>query len=219
MPELGARARMTAAAFDLFAEHGFDATTIDEIAARAGVGRSTFFRNFGTKEDVIFPDHEEILGKLQARLAASSRDTALVAITDAARIVLTHYLDEGAVAQGRYQLTSKVPALRDREIASAQQYRLVFKRYILDWLGGEPSSELRADLMAAAVVTAHNHVLRRWLRGQTSEPLTDLDQAMAQVSTLFGRDSAEGGATVVVLRSALDVDVLLPRLREALAED
>ena len=49
--------------------------------------------------------------------------------------------------------------------------------------------------MAAAVVAAHNHVLRRWLRGESPDPLAEVDQALGQVIELFaGPDgSAVGG--------------------------
>ncbi|RYE80871.1 MAG: TetR family transcriptional regulator [Myxococcales bacterium] len=213
------RDRLTAAAFALFAEQGYDATTVDEIAARAGVGRTTYFRNFRTKEDVVFPEHEDLLAAIEGRLAAATKGNSLVAIVDAARLVLRHYLDEGDLARSRYALTSAVPALRDREIASAQRYRLKFKRFILGWLGDEPRAELQADLMAAAVVTAHNHVLRRWLREQTSTPEAEFDEAMAEVSAIYGRRSSSEETTVVVLRSSSDVEALLPRIREALERD
>ncbi|WP_217709698.1 helix-turn-helix domain-containing protein [Amycolatopsis sp. Hca4] len=57
-----AKERLTEAAFALFAERGYEQTTVDDITDRAGVGRTTFFRTFRTKEDVIFPDHEVLLG-------------------------------------------------------------------------------------------------------------------------------------------------------------
>lgn len=218
MPKESARARLTAAAFDLFNEQGFDATTIDEIAARAGVGRTTYFRNFRTKEDVVFPDHAELLDAIGSRLAAATPGNSLLAIVDAARLVLTHYLEEGDLARSRYALTSAVPALRDRENSSAQRYRLVFKRFILSWLGDEPRAELQADLMAAAVVTAHNHVLRRWLREQTADPRAEFEDAMAEVAAIYGRRSANDETTIVVLKSNSDVEALLPRIREALRD-
>jgi hypothetical protein len=50
------RERLAAAAFALFNEHGYEQATVDDIAERAGVGRTTFFRHYRSKEDVIFPD-------------------------------------------------------------------------------------------------------------------------------------------------------------------
>ncbi|MGI5231114.1 TetR/AcrR family transcriptional regulator [Actinoallomurus sp. CA-142502] len=51
--EPGARERMVVAAVDLFTEQGFDATTVAQIAERAGVTRSTFFRHFSDKREVL----------------------------------------------------------------------------------------------------------------------------------------------------------------------
>ena len=179
------RERLSTAAFALFDERGYEHSTVDDIAKRAGVGRMTFFRAFPSKDDVILPDHEAILAAVRARLAASSRETSPLAVSDSARLVLRHYLDEGDVARSRYKLTSSVPALRHREAASVQQYQRVFRDFVHGWMGGDPATALPAELMATSVVTAHNYVLRRWLRGLTEQPEAELDAAMAQVMTLF----------------------------------
>jgi AcrR family transcriptional regulator len=211
--------RLAEAAFALFEERGYDATTVDHIAERAGVGRTTFFRAFPTKEDVIFPDHDDVLGQIRARLATSTEETSLVAVSEAARLVLLHYLREGDVARGRYRLTSSVPALRDREMTSLQQYQRTFRDFVRQWMGDDLRAELRADLMAAAVVTAHNHVLRRWLRGLTEEPEHEFDLAMNEVMSLFADNLAgeDAGTTVVVLRTSADLDGVVARVRHALA--
>ncbi|GAA1586255.1 TetR/AcrR family transcriptional regulator [Kribbella karoonensis] len=49
----GARERLVLAAVDLFAEHGYDATTVAQIADRAGVTKSTFFRHFPDKRELL----------------------------------------------------------------------------------------------------------------------------------------------------------------------
>src|SRR3712207_4563900 len=54
------RAALRAAAFHLFRTKGFDRTTVDEIAAEAGVSRTTFFRYFPTKEAVVFDRGREV---------------------------------------------------------------------------------------------------------------------------------------------------------------
>ena len=51
--EPGARERMVLAAADLFAEQGYDATTVAQIAERAGVTKSTFFRHFPDKRELL----------------------------------------------------------------------------------------------------------------------------------------------------------------------
>src|SRR6202034_4046389 len=122
MDKLSARDRLAQAAFDLFNERGYEQTTVDDIAERAGLGRATFFRNYRSKEDVIFPDHDQLLEQVRDRLRSASHGTALAAACDAVRLVLLHYLDEGELARRRYALTSTVPALRNREIATVARY-------------------------------------------------------------------------------------------------
>ncbi|WP_405904173.1 TetR/AcrR family transcriptional regulator [Streptomyces sp. NBC_00656] len=223
MSKPSVRTRLADAAFALFDERGYDQTTVDDIAERAGLGRTTFFRHYRSKEHVIFPDHDRLLELIRDRLATSSHSTALVAVSDAVRLVLLHYLDEGDLARRRYVLTSKVPALRDREIASVARYQRLFREFIADWMGDSAqSASLRAELMSAAVVAAHNHVLRRWLRGETTDPVTEVDEAMREVLALFPAvDSPEPGAgtTVVAFRTGQDLDALLPALRRLVEGD
>jgi AcrR family transcriptional regulator len=216
-----ARDRLAEAAFALFAERGYEQTSIDDITERAGLGRTTFFRHYRSKEDVIFPDHDLLLAQIGERLRTSSNSTALVAVSDAVRLVLKHYVEEGDLARRRYALTSGVPVLRDREIASVARYQRLFREFIADWMGdpAEPAP-LRAELMAAAVVAAHNHVLRRWLRGESPDPVAEVDLALRQVIDLFtaSGDSANGvdgadGTTIIAFRSGQDIEALLPALR------
>jgi AcrR family transcriptional regulator len=61
--EPGARERLVMAAVDLFTEQGFDATTVAQIAERAGVTKSTFHRHFPDKRDVLVAG-QETLGRL-----------------------------------------------------------------------------------------------------------------------------------------------------------
>ncbi|MBF9069533.1 TetR family transcriptional regulator [Streptacidiphilus fuscans] len=224
MTRPSARDRLADAALSLFDERGYDQTTVDDIVERAGVGRSTFFRYYGSKEAVVFPDHDGLLDAIRARLAVSSDATALVAVSDAVRLVLLHYLEEGDIARRRYALTSKVSALRDREIASVARYQRLFREFITAWMGDEaPGAALRAELMAAAVASAHNHVLRRWLRGECQDPLAELDAAMQEVIALFTAPAPAtddvAGTTVVAFQSSQPLDALLPALRRLLAED
>ena len=112
MSKQSPRDRLAQAAFALFDERGYEQATIDDVTERAGLGRTTFFRYYRSKEDVIFPDHDRMLDQIRDRLRTSSHGTALAAVSDAVRLVLLHYLDEGDLARRRYLLTSSVPALR-----------------------------------------------------------------------------------------------------------
>ncbi len=223
MSKTSPRERLGQAAFDLFDERGYEDTTVDEISERAGLGRTTFFRHYRSKEDVIFPDHERLLALVRDRLRTSGQPTALTAVIDAVRLVLTHYLDEDEVARRRYTLTSTVPALRDREIASVARYQRLFREFISERSRdrtepGSQQAELRAELMAAAVVAAHNHVLRRWLRAECPDAIREVDEAMREVAEIFAPASGGSGTTIVAFRSGQELDALLPSLRR-LIED
>ena len=215
--------RLREAAYALFEQQGYAATTVDQIAAEAGVGRTTFFRAFRSKEDVIFPDHDALVARVAARLDTLGSDpmAAPIGATEAARIVLEHYLAEGDLARARYRLTAAVPTLRDREVSSTAGYRRLFRDALRSWTGEEPGDDLRAEVIAGSIVTAHNHVLRRWLRGAVDDAgaRAELDRALGLVLASLSATSGpvpDAGTTVVVLRSGASLDEVVPRLRAAL---
>jgi AcrR family transcriptional regulator len=73
--EPGARERMVLAAVDLFTEQGYDATTVAQIAERAGVTKSTFFRHFPDKRELLVAG-QEALSQLLSEGIAEAPDTA-----------------------------------------------------------------------------------------------------------------------------------------------
>lgn len=200
------------AAFELFATRGYDETSVDDIALAAGVSRSSFFRQFGSKEMVIFPDHDTILATVERRLAESTEDTAIRAVSDAVGLVLSHYIGEGERARSRYRLTSTVTALRERELVSGARYQGLFRQYISDWGDQSEESERRAEMMAAVVVAAHNRVLRRWLREECEDPRTEMAEAMDQVHSLFA--PVDGPRAIVVVRTGQDLGLIAERLKD-----
>jgi AcrR family transcriptional regulator len=206
---LDTRARVAAAAFELFAAQGFDGTTVDAIAERAGIARRTFFRYFRSKDDVIFADHDTLLATVNENLALQSGLSPVRAICSGVRVVFRSYVADPQVSVQRYRLTRSVDALRDRELVTVRRYERAFSRYVRDRMAGGPFSEsetvLRADVIAATVVAAHNAVLREWLRaGGDYDPMSDLETAFAWVVQTFepqprtmqrqGTDQEDGGA-------------------------
>ena len=173
---------------------------------------------------MIFPDHDRMLEEIAERLRTTSETTALAAVSDAVRLVLLHYVAEGDLARRRYKLTSRVPALRDREIATVARYQRLFREFIAAGLAGRnpgASAALQAELMAAAVVAAHNHILRRWLRGESADPVRELDDALRLVIGLFITPAGaprDGGTTIVAFRAGQDIEALLPELRRLAAQ-
>lgn len=64
-PRVSSRRMIEEAAAELFLEQGYERTTIDDIARRAGVGRATFFNYFAGKPDLLWVDVDEALERLQ----------------------------------------------------------------------------------------------------------------------------------------------------------
>jgi AcrR family transcriptional regulator len=193
------RERLVAAAFAQFADHGFEATTVDEIAQQAGVSRRTFFRHFATKEDAVFPDHDAIRAFVAADLERRRSEPPLAAVCAAVSLVLDHYVHEREVSLARFQLTRRIVALREREVTNVHLYQRLFARHIQEVLA--PPDAVTAELMAAAVVAGHNSVLREWLMtGGKSDPRPRLRAVLGSVQELFHEtsDGAASGSAVVV---------------------
>jgi AcrR family transcriptional regulator len=73
--EPGARERLVVAAVDLFTDQGYDETTVAQIAERAGVTRSTFFRHFADKREVLVAGQETLCRLLAEGIAEAPQDT------------------------------------------------------------------------------------------------------------------------------------------------
>ncbi|MGV0808787.1 TetR/AcrR family transcriptional regulator [Mycolicibacterium setense] len=217
MPDLpSTRERLVSAAFEMFEERGYEATSVDDIAARAGVGRTTAFRQFGSKEALIFPDHETLLQRADQRLStAPAEGLPAEVIAVATTSVFENYLAEGERARTRYRLTRSVPALRDFETAVVSRYVRLFTKHLRAAQTGEWTAGLRAELFANAVVAAHNHVLRRWLRGDVTDPRSDLAEALAATWPIY----RGGGRTAVVVMSTDEpIESLTPRIRDLIGD-
>ena len=223
------RQRVASVAFELFGARGYDATTVDHIAERSGIARRTFFRYFRSKDDVIFPDHDELLREVRRFLDAADPAAPVQAVCGAVRLVLASYMREEQVSVLRYQLCRRVPQLRQREVAAVADYERAFSHYLRGRLPGESGDlpvTLPADVVAAAVVAAHNTVLRDWLRsgGATAAPEA-LDRALGYVLSTFagppagaGPEDAADDTVVAVFRAPQRFDDVVHRLRSQLNE-
>ncbi|MGB3485183.1 MAG: TetR family transcriptional regulator [Mycobacterium sp.] len=211
---VSARERLIKAAFELFDERGFAETSVDDIAERARVGRTTLFRHFGSKEGLVFPDHDELLARAQERLSVARPETMPTAVIEVATSVFDHYLAEAELAQARYRLTRSVPALRDYETATVSRYVRLFARHLRTSSPPDPKGQLRAELFAHAVVAAHNFVLRRWLRDETQHPQQELAEALAATLPVV-RGTEASSSAVVILSTSQPISTVLPHLRDA----
>ena len=182
------RDALVAAAFQLFLERGYEQTTVDDIVALAGVGRRSFFRYFPSKEDVVFPDHERCLADMTAFLADSGdEDEPVQRVCEAARLVLRMYAENPTFSVQRYRLTKKVPGLRAYELSVVWRYERALAEYLRARFAGRRDGTLQADVIAAAVVAAHNNALRSWLRSDgKGDSDAAVDHALGYVRSAFG---------------------------------
>ena len=116
------RDELVAAATELFANNGYDDTTIEEITDRADVSPRTFFRYFASKEDVLFPKDLEVEPLLRALVEQPRSSNDLEAIRDACLAQLPY--DEATVR--RVLLLKKAirstPALEGRDLALQHEF-------------------------------------------------------------------------------------------------
>lgn len=173
----------------MFAEHGFQATSATAIAEAAGVSRSTFFRHFRSKEDVIFTDHDELLETIAEFLARDHGDPYW-AVCEAATMVFRRFRDRLPVVQLRDRVVRQTPELRDRELVTISRYERLFASHLRRRLPEE--RPLTAIRFAAAVTATHNYELRRLLRSPSTADEQELTEALDEVRALFGVGPAAG---------------------------
>ncbi|PTR24813.1 TetR family transcriptional regulator [Rhodococcus sp. OK519] len=176
------RVHVATQAIRLFAEHGYEATTVDQIAAAAGVSRRTFFRQFRSKEDVIFADHESLIEQASAYLASTVVDP-WEAVCEAAHLVFDRYRENRELSVRRYQVVQRVPALRDRELVTGYRYERVFSDYLRDAVPSAPPLDVVG--FTASVTACHNHLLRAMIRGDEHATPEALRDALADIRRKF----------------------------------
>jgi AcrR family transcriptional regulator len=172
------RQALTAAALRLFADRGFDTTTVEEIAAAAGVSPRTFFLHFPSKAAAAFPDHEERVVDFRQRLMGLPLDgdpiPQLRAIVVAGLAAQT-----SEQRKTRYRLLEDVSALRDEDARTDRDYEVAIAEFLSTRWGASPEAILRCQAVANVVVGVLRAALIAWSRD-------DIDPAEA-ANELLGR--------------------------------
>jgi AcrR family transcriptional regulator len=160
-------------ALRLFAEHGYEQTTIERIADAADISPRTFFRYFPTKEDVVLWDEYDavILDLLEQRPKTEPPGETLRAITRQAIEGLYQHDPERLLA--RYRLLFDVAAVRARflEFARSGVERL---NAALATRRGLAHDDLKLQLTAIAIIDAAGTALDRWQQSDGEEDLIAL---------------------------------------------
>ena len=149
-----ARAAIRQAALQLFSERGFDAVSVTDIAERAEVGRTTFFRYFGDKQEVLFSDPDEAAAEVEPRTpTAAPIGSSMPAALAAARQLVVGYIaaitaDPEAYEQHQ-KLVSSHPELYARSLVKQRRYADELTSR-LENLGATPATARQAAEMGMA---------------------------------------------------------------------
>src|SRR5689334_608251 len=116
--EPDAKSRLERAALELFAEHGFEQTTVAEIAERAGVTARTFFRHFSDKREVLFAGQEGLTAAFVSAIAAAPPDASPSALVARALDGLARFFpaERRDFARRRHAVVAAHPGLQEREL-------------------------------------------------------------------------------------------------------
>jgi AcrR family transcriptional regulator len=168
-------------ALRLFDKQGYDATTIDQIAAAAEISPSTFFRYFPSKEDLVIQDqYDEML--MAALKAAPPEQNALAAIRSAAAAAFKALgPEEEARLRERSVLVMSVPALRARSFENFLGTMDMLRHALAQRLG-RSADDLEMRAFAGAIVGAMVGVVEVWLAEGEKRSLAELiDQVLMQL--------------------------------------
>jgi AcrR family transcriptional regulator len=180
---------LIAAAVELFSTRGFDATTVDDIAAAADVSPRTFFRYFATKDEVLFADAEDVRARFNALLEARPADEPLlVSLREVAVALLDDDEVEPSSAQLVMTLVNGHPALQARYLELLHEIEGDVARFAALRLGEQPH-DLRPRLIAAAAMTARRVAFDVWVESGGHGEFTDvLLRALDSLFTGFDFD-------------------------------
>ncbi len=173
--EPNARERLERAALALFAEHGYDATTVAEIADRAGLTKSTFFRHFADKREVLFGG-QDLLAELFSsaiRTAPPSATTAdcLAAALQAAAAAFTP--ERHDLAPQRRAVVAANSELQERELLKRARLSSV----MADALRARGADDTTAVLAAQVGVLAFSTAYARWAAPENRQPFSEIARA------------------------------------------
>ncbi len=145
------REQIVAAAFALFAERGFAQVTVTDIAERAEVGRTTFFRYFGDKQEVLFAEEEDLVDAFAAAPADAGRPEslrdALTQLYDLTASLSELMIGDPAQYAARLRLIADNPELGDRMNRKLQRIAEVLEQ-VLVARGADPETAVQAAQIA-----------------------------------------------------------------------
>ncbi|MEA9985261.1 MULTISPECIES: mycofactocin system transcriptional regulator [Subtercola] len=188
------QAELSHIALTLFVEHGFDNTTVDDIASAAGIGRRTFFRYFSSKNDLPWGDFETQLASMRAFLASLPTELPLIDALCMAVIEFNRLPPaEITYHRRRMELLLTVPTLVAHSTLRYAAWRQVVADYAAERMR-VPSDSLEPQAIAWAVLGVSLSAYEQWLKELDADLPTLLSSAFEMVRLSFAGASAGAGA-------------------------
>lgn len=169
------RDELTEAALKLLALQGFEETTIDQMAAAAGVSRRTFFRYFQSKEDVIV----EFLSDLGGQLGAYLRDRPgleppHLAVQRSLRMFTDTLSAHPEKSRRLARIMFGTPALLGRYLERQVAWKATLTTELARRMATDPARDLRPTIVVAVAFAAFDTALTRWVDGDADTALDAL---------------------------------------------
>jgi TetR/AcrR family transcriptional regulator, regulator of mycofactocin system len=187
-PPSTSRRELRLIALRMFAERGFENTTIEQIAAEAGVSERTFFRYFTNKASVLWTEFETEVETIREALAAVPDDAAMMDAIRGAVVAANHYhADDVPEMRMRMQLIATVPAL---SFSAAEHYE-AWERAISEFAGrrlGQPADSLYPLTIGRAALAACRAAYDRWSVRADDDLTIYLNAALTALAGGFAPD-------------------------------
>jgi mycofactocin system transcriptional regulator len=180
------RAELERVALDLFTSRGFEETTVEDIAAAAGIGRRTFFRYYASKNDAVWGEFDGQLEMLRAWFDECKPDVPLMDAVHHAVLTFNRLpKDQEPWHRRRMALILNTPALQAHSTPMYARWRAVIAEFAAARTGAQVQ-DMVPQLIAYAALGAAVAAYEQWLRDEDAELEPLLDQAMTELSRGFG---------------------------------
>lgn len=172
------RDRLRQAALELFVEHGYDQTTTERIAARAGVTERTYFRHFADKREVLFDGEAQLRDELTQALAAVPEQVEpLPALRAAFHNVAPFIEGNRPVSELRARVIAVTPALQEREVAKVA----ALVAFLTDALKARGVDAHLAQLCAQVGMGVVTVTTQRWMHDPSAGLRTEIERAFNEL--------------------------------------
>jgi mycofactocin system transcriptional regulator len=185
-------------ALRLFTDQGFDATTIEQIAAEAGVSKRTFFRYFNSKSSVLWSEFDSEVDTIRAALAQVPADVPMMDAIRRAVVAANHYgPPDVPELRMRMNLIGTVPALQ----SSAALHYGAWEQAISDFAAariGQPADSLYPLAVGRATLAACRAAYDRWSARADADLTFYLDAALTALTAGFDPSAVRASAQALV---------------------